>query len=149
MTSHIKLLWSIWAIDRDDPRTEELLNRLLSWRRLVYVIRKRSSRMKATPRPENIPKRDVYLDCGEYLLRTVNSDDASERWANWMSENLRLVNSASKAMTPQDIVVFRAAAWCSPSPDERYASPISCPRRGGFLVATVQLDAATKSNSST
>jgi len=64
--------------------------------------------MKATPRPENIPKRDVYLDCGEYLLRTVNSDDASERWANWMSDpkNLRLVNSASKAMTPQDIVAY-------------------------------------------
>jgi len=102
------LLWSIWAIDRNDPRTEELLNRLLSWRRLVNVIRKRSSRMKATPRPENIPKRDVYLDCGEYLLRTVNSDDASERWANWMSDpkNLRLVNSASKAMTPQDIVAY-------------------------------------------
>lgn len=56
----------------------------------------------------NIPKREVHLDCGDYLLRTVTADDASERWADWMSDpkNLRLLNAAPKAMTRQDIVTY-------------------------------------------
>ena len=56
----------------------------------------------------NIPKRDVHLDCGDYLLRTVTADDASERWANWMSDpkNLRLLNSTPKAMTRKDIATY-------------------------------------------
>jgi len=58
--------------------------------------------------PANIPKREVRLDCGDYLLRTVTADDASERWAGWMSDpkNLRLLNSAPKAMTRGDIVAY-------------------------------------------
>jgi RimJ/RimL family protein N-acetyltransferase len=64
--------------------------------------------MMATPPAADIPKRDINLDCGNYLLRTVTGDDASERWASWMTEpkNLRLLNSAPKMMTPQDIVTY-------------------------------------------
>lgn len=63
--------------------------------------------MAAAP-AANIPKREVRLDCGDYLLRTVTADDASERWAGWMSDakNLRLLNSAPKAMTRHDIVTY-------------------------------------------
>ncbi|HEX5213645.1 MAG TPA: GNAT family protein, partial [Pseudolabrys sp.] len=56
----------------------------------------------------DIPKREICLDCGDYLLRTVTGEDASDRWASWMAEpkNLRLLNAAPKAMTPQDIVRY-------------------------------------------
>ena len=52
--------------------------------------------------------RVVRIDCGDYLLRTLTPDDASERWASWMSEpkNLRLLNSTSKAMTRNDIATY-------------------------------------------
>lgn len=55
----------------------------------------------ATAIPTNIPKREVYLTCGNYILRTLTPDDASHRWAGWMSEpkNQRLLNAAGKAMT--------------------------------------------------
>ena len=54
------------------------------------------------------PKWEIHLDCGDYLLRTVTGDDASARWASWMSDpkNLRLLNAAPKAMTRQDIVAY-------------------------------------------
>ena len=56
----------------------------------------------------NFPKWEIHLDCGDYLLRTVTGDDASARWASWMSDpkNLRLLNAAPKAMTRQDIVAY-------------------------------------------
>jgi RimJ/RimL family protein N-acetyltransferase len=62
----------------------------------------------ASPRPDKFPRRNVQLDCGNYLLRTVTADDASDRWAGWMSDakNLRLLNSAPKAMTLKDIVDY-------------------------------------------
>jgi RimJ/RimL family protein N-acetyltransferase len=62
----------------------------------------------AIPPAANIPKRDIHLDCGDYLLRTLTADDASDRWAGWMSEqkNIRLVNSAPKAMTREDIAAY-------------------------------------------
>jgi RimJ/RimL family protein N-acetyltransferase len=55
-----------------------------------------------------IPTRIVRIDCGDYLLRTLTADDASDRWASWMSEskNLRLLNSAPKAMTRDDIAAY-------------------------------------------
>jgi RimJ/RimL family protein N-acetyltransferase len=50
----------------------------------------------------------VTIDCGNYLVRTATIDDASDRWASWMSDpkNLRLLNSAPKAMTRADIVAY-------------------------------------------
>lgn len=50
----------------------------------------------------------VRIDCGGYFLRTVTSEDASDRWAGWMSEpkNLRLLNSAPKAMTRDDVAAY-------------------------------------------
>jgi len=56
----------------------------------------------------DIPKREICLDCGHYLLRTVTEDDASERWAGWMGDpkNLRLLNSAPKAMRLEHIAAY-------------------------------------------
>jgi RimJ/RimL family protein N-acetyltransferase len=61
-----------------------------------------------TVSPENIPKREVNLDCGHYLLRTLTADDASARWASWMSDpkNLRLLNAAPKAMSESDLGAY-------------------------------------------
>src|SRR6266496_1172617 len=33
-----------------------------------------------------IAKKNNYIDCGKYLLRTVTIDDASDRWASWMTD---------------------------------------------------------------
>lgn len=61
-----------------------------------------------TPTAADIPRRNIDLDCGDYRLRTATADDASDRWAGWMSDpkNLRLLNAAAKAMTRQDIVAY-------------------------------------------
>ena len=32
------------------------------------------------------PKRNVSLDCGLYLVRTLTVEDATERWASWMAD---------------------------------------------------------------
>lgn len=62
----------------------------------------------ATAIPTNIPKREVHLTCGNYILRTLTPDDASHRWAGWMSEpkNQRLLNAAGKAMTRDDVCAY-------------------------------------------
>ena len=56
----------------------------------------------------DIPKRDVRLACGNYILRTLTPDDASDRWAEWMSEpkNQRLLNAATKAMRRDDVCAY-------------------------------------------
>lgn len=57
---------------------------------------------------KTFPKRDVTIDAGRFLLRTLTREDASDRWAAWMSEpkNLRLLNAAPKAMTRRDIADY-------------------------------------------
>lgn len=58
--------------------------------------------------PTDITKREVNLDCGGYILRTLSPEDASEHWAEWMSEpkNLRLLNAAPAAMTRDDVGAY-------------------------------------------
>ena len=55
-----------------------------------------------------LPKRDIWIDCGRYFVRTIKVSDASSEWAGWMDDpkNLRLVNSAPAKMTKQDIVAY-------------------------------------------
>ena len=63
--------------------------------------------MRAPQQPK-MPKKIVRVDCGKYFLRTLKSEDASDRWASWMSDpkNLRLLNSAPRVMTRNDIVTY-------------------------------------------
>ncbi len=58
--------------------------------------------------PPKLAKKSVQLDCGPFLIRTLRPEDASERWAQWMSEpkNLRLLNAAPRAMTRADIEAY-------------------------------------------
>jgi hypothetical protein len=50
------------------------------------------------PQQSKLPKISVRIDCGDYLLRTPEVDDASERWAGWMADRkgLRLMNIGPK-----------------------------------------------------
>jgi RimJ/RimL family protein N-acetyltransferase len=63
--------------------------------------------MRPSHQPK-MPKKIVRVDCGKYFLRTLKSEDASDRWASWMADpkNLRLLNSAPRAMTRNDIATY-------------------------------------------
>ena len=55
------------------------------------------------------PKKiDVRVDCGNISCVHSRETDASDRWAAWMSDpkNLRLLNSAPKIMTRDDITAY-------------------------------------------
>jgi RimJ/RimL family protein N-acetyltransferase len=60
------------------------------------------------PRAPKIPKTSVRIDCGKYLIRTVKADDASDRWASWMSdpEATHTLNLAAQTLTKSDIVSY-------------------------------------------
>jgi RimJ/RimL family protein N-acetyltransferase len=64
--------------------------------------------MMRAPQQPKTPKKIVRVDCGKYFLRTLKSEDASDRWASWMADpkNLRLLNSAPRVMTRKDIVSY-------------------------------------------
>jgi RimJ/RimL family protein N-acetyltransferase len=55
-----------------------------------------------------IPRKTVNLDCGKYLVRTVTTDDASDRWATWMAdpEASHMMNAPAKALKKRDIVTY-------------------------------------------
>lgn len=61
--------------------------------------------LTGAPKP---PKIDVEVDCGDYLLRTLRPEDASDRWASWMvqQKNLRLLNLPPKAMARADVAAY-------------------------------------------
>ena len=40
----------------------------------------------ASPSQSMIPKKKVRIYSEKYLIRTVGMDDASGRWASWMSD---------------------------------------------------------------
>jgi RimJ/RimL family protein N-acetyltransferase len=48
-----------------------------------------------------IPKKNVRIEAGEFLIRTLKPEDASERWAAWMAdpEVQYMLNSPPRSMT--------------------------------------------------
>jgi RimJ/RimL family protein N-acetyltransferase len=58
--------------------------------------------------PKRHPKRKVLLDCGDYILRTITTDDATERWAHWMDdpEAVKMLNAPRAATTKADLVDY-------------------------------------------
>jgi RimJ/RimL family protein N-acetyltransferase len=60
-----------------------------------------------TPQPKH-PKRKVWLDCGEYILRTITTEDATDRWALWMEdpEATHMLNAPPRAMTRDELVAY-------------------------------------------
>ncbi|HEY2472889.1 MAG TPA: GNAT family protein [Terracidiphilus sp.] len=61
----------------------------------------------APPRLKH-PKRKVRLDCGQYVLRTITTEDATDRWAHWMedAEASEMLNAPRKAMTKSDLIAY-------------------------------------------
>src|SRR5260370_1202157 len=59
--------------------------------------------MKAS-HSSKIAKKKISVDCGKYLLRTINIGDASDRWANWMAdpEAVYMLNAPVRNMTKTD-----------------------------------------------
>ena len=59
------------------------------------------------PQPKH-PKRKVLIDCGEYLLRTIKAEDATDRWAHWMEdiEASEMLNAPRRTMTKDDLVAY-------------------------------------------
>jgi RimJ/RimL family protein N-acetyltransferase len=60
------------------------------------------------PTPPKYPKRKVRLDCGAYLLRTITTEDVTDRWAGWMedAQASEMLNAPRKAMTKDDLVAY-------------------------------------------
>ena len=58
--------------------------------------------------PRKYPKRKVWLDCGDYVLRTITAEDATDRWAHWMedAEAIEMLNAPRAAMTKDDLVAY-------------------------------------------
>jgi len=61
----------------------------------------------SNPSPK-IPKKKVRIHSDKYLIRTIEPDDASERWASWMSdpEARFMINLGSRPWTKADVVDY-------------------------------------------
>jgi RimJ/RimL family protein N-acetyltransferase len=70
--------------------------------------RPQSSSIMPAPRQPKIPKTNVRIDCGRYLIRTIKPDDASDAWAGGMSdpEVIQMLNSGGQALKKSDIVAY-------------------------------------------
>jgi RimJ/RimL family protein N-acetyltransferase len=53
-------------------------------------------------------KKDLWFRCGRYFLRTVKREDASDRWADWLSDpwTVHVLNSAPRAFTRSDVADY-------------------------------------------
>lgn len=60
------------------------------------------------PRPSKIPKQNVRIYSDKYLVRTVKLDDASDRWASWMSdpETMHMLNSLARHWKKNDVIDY-------------------------------------------
>jgi RimJ/RimL family protein N-acetyltransferase len=53
-------------------------------------------------------RRKVRIDVGDYLIRTVTADDASDRWAAWMGDPdvANMLNAPARTMTKDEITAY-------------------------------------------
>ena len=67
--------------------------------------RERSSELARNSRPG---KKELWFRCGRYFLRTIRREDASDRWAGWLTDSwtVHVLNSPRKAMQKTDIVDY-------------------------------------------
>lgn len=73
-----------------------------------YLTSGANIRVRAMTDPYNKPSKKVRIDAGDYLIRTVTADDASDRWAAWMAdpEVAYMLNSPARTMTKDDITAY-------------------------------------------
>src|ERR1700687_736290 len=55
-----------------------------------------------------IAKKNISVDCGKYLLRTINIGDASDRWASWMTdpEAAYMLNAPARNLKKSDLIDY-------------------------------------------
>jgi RimJ/RimL family protein N-acetyltransferase len=60
------------------------------------------------PHASNIPKQTVRIYSNNYLVRTIKLDDASNRWAEWMSEPeaMHMLNSPARTWKKSDVINY-------------------------------------------
>jgi RimJ/RimL family protein N-acetyltransferase len=53
-------------------------------------------------------KKELWFPCGGYFLRTIKREDASERWAGWLSDPhiVHVLNTAPKTLGKSDIADY-------------------------------------------
>jgi [ribosomal protein S5]-alanine N-acetyltransferase len=63
--------------------------------------------MKAS-HSSKIAKKIVRIDCGKYLIRSMNVGDASDRWASWMAdpEAAYMLNAPARNLKKSDLVDY-------------------------------------------
>jgi RimJ/RimL family protein N-acetyltransferase len=64
--------------------------------------------MEAMQAPQRAGKKDLWFRCGRYFLRTVKREDASDRWAGWLSDpwTVHVLNTAPRAFTKSDVADY-------------------------------------------
>jgi RimJ/RimL family protein N-acetyltransferase len=60
------------------------------------------------PSQSTIAKKNVSIHAEKYLIRTIELDDASDRWAGWMSdpEAMHMLNMAARSWKKADVVDY-------------------------------------------
>ena len=55
-----------------------------------------------------VARKDLWFRCGRYFLRTVKREDASDRWASWLSDpwTVHVLNTAPRAFTKRDVADY-------------------------------------------
>jgi RimJ/RimL family protein N-acetyltransferase len=55
-----------------------------------------------------VAKKEIWFRCGRYFLRTVKREDASDRWAGWLSDpwTVHVLNTAPRAFTKSDVTDY-------------------------------------------
>lgn len=57
---------------------------------------------------ERLSKQQVWFPAGRYFLRTIKREDASQRWAGWLSDpwTVHVLNTPPREMTKADIAEY-------------------------------------------
>lgn len=62
-----------------------------------------------TPPPNARPgKKELWFQCGRYFVRTIRREDASDRWAGWLSDGwtVHVLNTAPRKLQKTDIADY-------------------------------------------
>src|SRR3954463_5174447 len=65
-------------------------------------------RIETMPRSERPRKKEVWFPCGRYFARTIKREDASDRWAGWLSDphTVHVLNTAARTLQRKDIADY-------------------------------------------
>jgi RimJ/RimL family protein N-acetyltransferase len=60
------------------------------------------------PRLSRVPKKNIIIHSENYLIRTLRADDASDRWADWMSDPqvINMMNMPVQHWTKKHVVKY-------------------------------------------